>query len=257
MIRLEIQGSVAEIVLDAPERRNALSDDALAELGAAYREAETAGVRALLVRGEGPAFCAGRDLRGVDPTTDDVMDYLDGRLTPLMRQIASFPAPTFAAVQGACLGVGLGLALAHDVVYVASSGRVGSPFARLGAALDSGGHHLFVERLGSHRALDLIYTGDLMSGDEAVRAGLFSRTVPDDELLAFAREQVARVATGPAAAYRASKDLVSRIRDERLNLWQVLEREAVLQTELATTADYREGLAAFAEKRPPVFMERP
>ena len=88
--------------------------------------------------------------------------------------MAAFPAPTFAVAHGACLGVGLGLLIATDVVYVADTAKIGSPFANLGATLDSGGHALFFERLGAHRTLDLIYTGRLMTGAEAVAAGLFS-----------------------------------------------------------------------------------
>ena len=146
MIELSITGDVAEVVLNAPEKLNALSLRALGEMDAAYRSAEEAGVRALVLRSEGRAFCAGRDIAGVDPLTDDVPQYLAGVET-LMRRIAGFPAPTFAAVHGACLGVGLGLAIATDVVYVADDAKIGSPFASLGAMLDSGGHALLYERL--------------------------------------------------------------------------------------------------------------
>ena len=134
MIELSITGDVAEVVLNAPEKLNALSLRALGEMDAAYRSAEEAGVRALVLRSEGRAFCAGRDIAGVDPLTDDVPQYLAGVET-LMRRIAGFPAPTFAAVHGACLGVGLGLAIATDVVYVADDAKIGSPFASLGAML--------------------------------------------------------------------------------------------------------------------------
>lgn len=250
MIELAVDGSVAEIALAAPERRNALPRAALDELDAAYAEAEASGVRALVLRGEGRAFCAGRDIAGVDPATDDVPDYL-GAVERVMRRIAAFPAPTFAAVQGACLGVGLGLAIATDVVYVADTAKIGSPFAGLGAMPDSGAHALLYERVGAHRALDLVYTGDLLTGAEAVAAGLFSRALPADELLAVTRERAARVASGPTAAFLASKRLVSRLRDERL--WDAVADETIGQTALADTADYREGFAAFQEKRPPRF----
>src|SRR5699024_12813082 len=91
--------------------------------------------------------------------------------------MAEFPAPTFAAVQGACLGVGLGLAIATDVVYVANNAKIGSPFVNLGATLDSGGHALFTVRLGDHRTLDLIYSATLMSRQDAVQQRIFSRAV--------------------------------------------------------------------------------
>src|SRR5690606_29018303 len=141
-----------------------LDADALRELRQAYLDAEDAGVRALVLRGEGRAFCAGRDISGVDPRTDDVLGDVDGLVKPLMTTMSEFPAPTFAVAHGACLGVGLGLLIASDIVYVAESAKIGSPFAKLGATLDSGGHALFVERLGAHRTLDLIVTGRLMSG---------------------------------------------------------------------------------------------
>ena len=179
MIELTVNDGVAEITLDAPEKLNALDPAALAELDDAYQRAEHADVRALVLRGEGRAFCAGRDISHVDPAPDDVLGYLGHLVTPLLKRMSRFPAPTFAVAHGACLGVGLGLLIATDVVYVAESARIGSPFAKLGATLDSGGHALFYERLGAHRTLDLIYTGRLMSGAEAVASGLFSRVFPD------------------------------------------------------------------------------
>lgn len=93
------------------------------------------------------------------------------------------PYTTFAAVHGACLGVGLGIALACDVTIAADSARLGSPFARIGAVLDSGGHHHLVHRFGEHRALELIYTGRLLNGTEATEWDLVNRAVPEDELL--------------------------------------------------------------------------
>ncbi|NJC23348.1 enoyl-CoA hydratase/carnithine racemase [Arthrobacter pigmenti] len=257
MIDLTIENNVAEIVLNAPEKLNALNEDAVAELSRAYDDAASAAaegrVRALLLRGEGRAFCAGRDIAGVEPETDDAVAYLDGLVTPLLKKMAGFPAPTFAAAHGACLGVGLGLLIATDVVYVADSAKIGSPFAKLGATLDSGGHWLFTERLGAHRTLDLIYTADLMSGADAVAGGLFSRVFPADELLDSTRSTVGRVASGATGAFRASKGLVASIRDRRLGLWDAVSEENTAQGELCGSEDYAEGFRAFQEKRTPVF----
>lgn len=257
MIELSIQDDVAEVVLNAPRKMNALDPAALQELSEAYRQAADAQVRALLLRGEGRGFCAGRDISEVDPATDDALGYLEGEVTPVLRQMAEFPAPTFAAVQGACLGVGLGLAIATDVVYVAEDAKIGSPFANLGATLDSGGHALFTERLGAHRTLDLIYTAELMSGAEAVGSGLFSRAVPRGQLLAFTRERVRRASQGATSAFLASRRLVARIRDERIGLWESVAAENRTQGELCSTDDYAEGFAAFQAKRPPRFTGRP
>jgi enoyl-CoA hydratase/carnithine racemase len=248
MISLDISGGVAEITLNAPEKLNSLDLAGIEELDAAFRDA--AGARAVLLRGEGRAFCAGRDISGVDPATDDVPGYL-GATEALMRRIAGFPAPTFAAVQGACLGVGLGLAIATDVVYVADDAKLGSPFAGLGAVLDSGGHALLFERLGAHRAFDLIYTGELISGKDAVSAGLFSRSMPAGEVLEFARERAARAAAGPTQAFLASKRVIARLRDARL--WDAVHAETHEQEGLRHTRDYAEGFASFREKRRPEF----
>lgn len=255
MIELTVRDGLAEIVLNAPEKLNALDLEALGDVAEAFREAAAADVRALILRGEGRAFCAGRDIAGVDPATDDVAGYLDV-LQALLQRIAAFPAPTFAAVQGACLGVGLGLAIATDVVYVAEDAKLGSPFAHLGALLDSGGHALLYERLGAHRTFDLIYTAELMSGADAVVSGLFSRAVPRDELTEFTRERARRAALGPTQAFLASKQVIARLRDERIGLWEAVEAENRCQAALRDTSDYREGFAAFTAKRTPDFRGR-
>lgn len=253
MIDLTIDGGVAELVLNAPKKLNSLDESALAEIDAAYQEAGAAGARALVLRGEGRGFCAGRDISAVTPETDDVLGYLGDKVTPLLRRMADFPAPTFAAVHGPCLGVGLGLAIATDVVYVAENAKIGSPFASLGATLDSGGHALFVERLGAHRTLDLIYTAELISGAEAVAGGLFSRSMPAEELVDFTREKAQRAASGATLAFRESKKLVAQIRDQRLGLWESLDHENRAQAALCASDDYAEGFAAFQAKRTPEF----
>lgn len=247
---------LATITLQRPGALNALDEQALRDLDAAYRRAEDDGARAVLLQGEGRAFCAGRDIAGVGPRTDDVPGYLNDLLAPLLQRIAAFPAPTFAAAQGACLGVGLGLLIATDVVYVADDAKIGSPFAALGAMLDSGGHAFLLERLGAHRSLDLIYSGHLLSGAEAVASGLFSQRMPGDELASRTRAAALAAASGPTAAFLESKRLLWRLRTERLGFWDALEAESRAQARLSGTEDYREGFAAFAEKRAPVFRGR-
>ena len=253
VIDFSVADGVAEIVLNDPSRLNALDEAALADLGAAFDRAEKESARAVILRGEGRAFCAGRDISNVTPATDDAVAYLDSLVTPLLRRIDNFPAPTFAVATGACLGVGLGLLIACDVVYVADTARIGSPFANLGATLDSGGHALFFERLGAHRTLDLIYTAELMTGTEAVQLGLFSRVMPEGEVLEFTRERAHRVARGATGAFLASKKLVHKLRDDRVGLWTSMAAENIVQGELCSSADYAEGFAAFQEKRRPIF----
>jgi 2-(1,2-epoxy-1,2-dihydrophenyl)acetyl-CoA isomerase len=258
MIELSVADGVAEIVLNAPEKLNALDPSGIAELSDAYaqagRMAQAGEIRALVLRGEGRAFCAGRDISGVDPRDDDVLGYLGGLVQPLLERMAAFPAPTFAVAHGACLGVGLGLLI--DIVYVADNAKIGSPFANLGATLDSGGHALFVERLGAHRTMDLIVTGRLMSGTEAVASGLFSQVFPADEVTDATRRAAAAAASGATRAFVASKALVASLRDNRLGLWQSMDEENRAQAALCDTSDYREGFAAFQEKRKPVFTGR-
>ncbi|MEO6826068.1 MAG: enoyl-CoA hydratase/isomerase family protein [Microbacteriaceae bacterium] len=256
MIELGIAEDVATVVLNAPERLNALDAAAVHDLDTAFGDAEAAGVRALVLRGEGRAFCAGRDISHIDPAVDDVSGFLHGMVTPLLQRMSAFPAPTFAAAHGACLGVGLGLLIATDVVFVADTAKIGSPFANLGATLDSGGHALFYERLGAHRTLDLIYSGRMMSGTEAVTSGLFSRVVPAAELLTTTMDAAAHAARGATAAFLASKELIRQLRDERLGLWQSMAHENAAQAALCDTADYREGFSAFQHKRAPRFTGR-
>lgn len=253
MIDLHFEDGLAEVVLNNPQALNSLTEADLQEISDVYTEAAERGARALLLRGEGRGFCAGRNIRGLDPRDDDATDYLANKVTPVLKQMSTFPAPTFAAVHGACLGVGLGLAIATDIVYVAEDATVGSPFANLGATLDSGGHSLFVERLGAHRTMDLIVTGDMMTGAEAVAAGLFSRALPAEELVEFTRDKARRAATGATRAFLTSRELVQDIRDNRRGLWESVADENVAQGQLCSSDDYLEGFAAFNEKRKPVF----
>ncbi|MFZ1888856.1 MAG: enoyl-CoA hydratase-related protein [Candidatus Binataceae bacterium] len=252
-VDLRITGSVAEIVLNRPDKLNAVNDAMAAELGEVLDGAEREGVRAMLLRGEGAGFCAGRDLADAAPGNEDGEEILERVANPLIKRLALFPAPTFAAVHGACLGLGLGLALGCDVVYIADDAKIGSPFARIGAVLDSGGHSFFVSRLGTHRALELIYTGRLLSGAEAAAWGLVNVSMPKDKVLEHARAVAAQVANGPTAAFMESRRIVRRIDEEGLGLLAVLKCEARAQGVAGRTGDYKEGIGAFQQKRAPKF----
>jgi enoyl-CoA hydratase/carnithine racemase len=253
-VKLSIEGGVGEIVLDRPDKMNALNAAMIAELNSSLDLAESKRVRALLIRGEGPAFSAGRDLGDADEGNEDAEAIIEAQFNPLAKRIATFPAPTFAAVQGACLGAGLGIALACDVVYIADDAKIGSPFARIGAVLDSGGHSYFVNRLGTHRALELIYTGRLLSGIEAAAWGLVNQSMPKEALVAHTRKVAAQVASGPTIAFMESKRIVRRIDEEGLGLFAVLKLEAQAQGVASRTEDYKEGFGAFKGKRAPKFQ---
>lgn len=246
---LSVEGALGELVLNRPDKLNAMDDAMVALLLSLLDDAEAAGARALLVRGEGRAFCAGRDLSAANPLDEDGERILADIFNPLMRRVAEFPAPTFAAVHGACLGTGLGLAMACDVVYAADDARIGSPFARIGAVLDSGSHAAFAQRIGAHRALELVYTGVMLDGTQAAEWGLVNRSMGRAELLRRTRAVARQVAAGPTAAFLESKRLVRAIVDGGLSYLDVLAAEAAAQGRASRTRDYREGILAFQEKR--------
>jgi 2-(1,2-epoxy-1,2-dihydrophenyl)acetyl-CoA isomerase len=255
-VRLSVEDGVAELVLDRPDKMNAMNVAMVRALIESLDAAETAGARALLVRGEGRAFCSGRDLSEADPLHEDGEAILRDLVNPLMARMSGLAMPTIAAVHGACLGTGLGLALACDIAYAADDARIGSPFARIGAVLDSGAHAAFVSRVGPHRALELVYTGRLLSGREAAEWGLVNRSVAAADLVRRTREMARTVAQGPTAAFLESKRIVRRIQDESPALADLLAAEAAAQGRASRTHDYQDGISAFQEKRRPAFTGR-
>lgn len=250
---MELLDGLAEVVLNRPEKINALDEPTVKMLLGALDEAEAQGCRGMLIRGEGRGFCAGRDLGDADPLTEDAEAILRQQFNPLIARVAGFPAPTFAAVHGACLGAGLGLALACDVVYVADDARLGSPFAKLGAVPDSGAHYFLAGRIGVHRALELIYSGRLITGREAADIGLVNKSMGRAVLVERTRHVVRQVAGGPTVAFLASKRILSRLSTEDLGLSDVLAAEAGAQGAVSRTADYVEGISAFRQRRSPRF----
>jgi enoyl-CoA hydratase/carnithine racemase len=250
-VTVNVADGVGEIALDRPEVLNSLDASTVAEMHHALDTASDA--RVLLFRGEGRGFSAGRDLSGAEPLTEDATAILRDLFNPLIARIAQWPMPTIAAVHGPCLGVGFGIAMACDLVYCAEKTRIGSPFANIGAVLDSGGHAALLERVGPHRALELIYTGRLLDGAQAAAMGLVNGVLADDALLTETRGIARKIADGPVGAFTQSKRLLRRVRDERLSFADVLDAEAVAQGEVAGTAEYVEGMTAFLEKRTPVF----
>jgi 2-(1,2-epoxy-1,2-dihydrophenyl)acetyl-CoA isomerase len=252
-VLLTIDGDVAEIVLNRPDKMNAMNLAMVHDLVESIDQASAGGARALLFRGEGRAFCSGRDLADADPLHEDGQAILRDIFNPLIERVADLPMPTIAAVHGACLGTGLGLALACDVVYAADDARIGSPFARIGAVLDSGAHAALVTRIGPHRALELIYTGRLLSGREAAEWGLVNRSVAGADLVRRTRELATSIARGPTGAFLESKRIVRMLIDEQISFKELLDAEAAAQGRASRTHDYQDGIAAFQEKRRPSF----
>jgi 2-(1,2-epoxy-1,2-dihydrophenyl)acetyl-CoA isomerase len=253
-IRVIRGDGLVEIVLNRPDKLNSINRRMIEELRATLDQDAAAQSRAVLLRGEGRAFSAGRDLSEADPEHEDATEVLRKEFAPLLMRIYEFPAPTIAAVQGACMGAGLGLAFACDIVIAADDAQISSPFGRLGAVLDSGGHFHFAHLLGRHLALELIYTGRRLSGREAAERGLVNRSVPPAELTDNARKIAQEIAAGPTEAYRISKRVLLGTLGRAYA--DVLEAEAVAQGEASRTGDYQEGMRAFKEKRAPVFRGR-
>ncbi|MGD9941990.1 MAG: enoyl-CoA hydratase/isomerase family protein [Burkholderiaceae bacterium] len=242
---------VLELRLDRPDKMNAVTPGMVAALRSAIDAAAVdAAVRCVLLTAAGRAFCAGRDLSGASGG-EDAERILAREMNPVVAALFALPKPTVAAVNGAAMGFGLGLALACDVVYAGASARFGVPFARLGAALDSGGHWLLPRRLPPGRVLEMIFSAEPVDGATAERIGLAERCLPDESLREQARRFAQRCADGPAHAFARQKALLRSA--PTLGLDEVLAAEARLQGELAQTADYREGIEAFQQRRAPVF----
>lgn len=252
MITVTTDGDVREITLARPDRLNAINQVMIAELHQAFDAAASA--RAVLLCGAGRAFSAGRDLAEASPATEDAAAVLREQVGPLLSHLYELPMPTIAAVQGACLGAGLGLAFACDMVVVAEDAMIASPFGRLGAVLDSGGHHHFARLIGRHRALELIYTGRRLTGAEAAAWGLVNRAVPLADLLTETRTLAQQIAAGPTAAFRISKRIIRE--GDQAGFRAALAAEADAQGEASRTRDYQAGMAAFREKRQPIFEGR-
>lgn len=250
-----VSEGIAEVHLDRPDKLNSLDEAMVADFHAALDGVGDA--RVVLVTAAGRAFSAGRDLSDAEPLTEDAEAILRDTFNPLLSRIAELDVPTIAAVQGACLGVGFGIAFACDIVLAAADAKIGSPFAKIGAVLDSGAHRYLVERLGPHRALELIYTGRLLSGEQAAAIGLVNASVPAEELADAARAMAAGIAGGPTAAFTESKRIVRQIAGGGLSsLADVLAAEGAAQGRIARSADYAEGITAFQERRAATFQGR-
>ena len=251
-LRVQESGDgITRIVISRPHVRNSLRTDDMRALGDLVR-ATAERARCIVITGEGGSFCAGRDLSEADPEHDDTLALLRDSIHPTIAAVHDCPVPTIAAVDGPALGFGFGLALACDLTVVADDAKLGSPFRNIGCVPDSGAHWFMAQRIGRHRALELIYTGTLLSGRESARIGLVNRSVAG-AMLADTVDALARtVAAGPPLAFRASKNVLAR----QASLADALELEAHAQAAALRTADGIEGIRAFQQKRTPRFTGR-
>ena len=249
-------GAAVKIALNRPDRMNAWSDGLSQDLLTVLREvAADETVRAVMLTGNGRAFCSGADLK--DGADDAVAGKLDTYTTltrwyhPIVTTIREMPKPVLTAVNGPAAGAGLSLALAGDLVVAAESAYFMLAFVGIGLVPD-GGASLFVpSRVGFARAAEMAMLGERVSASKAVDWGLINSAWPDAEFAAKAGALLARLAAGPTRSYAGSK--------RELNHWMYdrmaahLELEASIQGELAASADFVEGVSAFLQKRPPEF----
>jgi 2-(1,2-epoxy-1,2-dihydrophenyl)acetyl-CoA isomerase len=251
-------GGVLTITLNRPEALNALNRPLMEQFRAALAAAaHDKDVRALIVTGAGRGFCAGADLLEA-PTSrpasrgQGISDSMTSHFNPLARDIAQFPKPTVAAVNGTAAGGGVGIALACDIVIAALSAKFIQVFApQLGLVPDMGCSWHLPRLVGAARAKGLALLGDRLSAADAETWGLIWQCVADAELAARAKEIAGKLAGGPTKGLVATRDVLAAAMDNDLVAQLDLERR--VQHEMGNTADFAEGVAAFAQKRAPQF----
>jgi 2-(1,2-epoxy-1,2-dihydrophenyl)acetyl-CoA isomerase len=257
-IQLTVEDSVANVTLNRPERLNAWNQKFGEELrDALLKDAADPSVRAVLITGAGRGFSSGADLKDMleqamsGAPVPDVGELLRERYHPIITGIRELPKPVVAAVNGPAVGIGCSLALACDLIWAAESAVFGLAFVNIGLVPDGGSTFLVPAAVGKARAHEMALLGQPITAEQALEWGLINRVVPDDKLMEEAGELAKRLAAGPTRSYanskRALNNSILKIMGEQLDL------EAQIQSEMAGTADFTEGVQAFVEKRDPVF----
>ena len=250
---------VGTITLNRPEARNALTWGMYAELERLVREAPATGARCLVVTGADPAFCSGDDVRqvmggGAEGKAPLTTAERTPRLTPAADALLHCDLPVVAAVNGAAVGWGMELALMADIRVASERAKFGELFVLRGLVSDVAGIGRLAQLVGRERAAELLFTGDVIDAAAAHSAGLVSRVVAHDDLVPTAHALAARIAANPPLAVQQLKVGLRRALDpdwNDLGTWV-----STTLASLFTTADHREGVRAFLEKRPPVFEGR-
>ena len=252
-LRVDVDGPVATITLDRPEALNALTVPVKVALREALeRLAVDRAVRAVILTGAGRAFCAGQDLAERDGPDAAPLDVeLRERYNPIILALRSMGQPVIAAINGVAAGAGASIAFACDLRVAAEDASFVLAFGRIGLVPDSGATWFLPRLIGQARAAEVVLVGDAIPADEALRIGLVSRVVPNDELLAEARAMADRIAAGAPMAVALTKGALERA--ATIDLETALEGEAKLQGIAGASADHAEGLAAFRDKRAPRF----
>jgi 2-(1,2-epoxy-1,2-dihydrophenyl)acetyl-CoA isomerase len=251
-IILQQSDGVARITLNRPDRLNSFTAAMHAELRDAL--ANLGDARIIVLTGAGRGFCAGQDLndRAVAPgEAVDLGETVEASWNPLIRTLTSFPQPVIARVNGVAAGAGANIALACDVVIAAKSAKFIQSFSAIGLIPDSGGTWALPRLVGQARALGLAMTGEPLPAEKAAEWGMIWKAVDDDALDAEVDAVATKLASLPPLGLAAIKDMIRS--SWQYSLDEELERQAGAMRRLGFTADYREGVAAFLEKRPAKF----
>lgn len=254
---LDISGAIATITLNRPDKRNAISANMIAELQTTLDEIERSHARVVILTGAGKAFCSGMDLEmlaAIAQQSPAENQEDSRRLAKLFRRIWSFPRPLIAAVNGAALAGGCGIATLCDFTLAVPEAKFGYTEVKIGflPALVS----VFLTRqIGEKRARDLLLTGRIMEAAEAKEMGLVNEIVPAEKLLARAKELAdLLISASPASLSRAKRLMTSAA---AAGVDADLERAVMENARIRRTADFKEGLASFLEKRKPVWQGKP
>ena len=255
-IQTTFEGAVATVTLNRPERMNALTKEMREELIEAFQSLRfNNDVRAVILTGAGPNFCAGADIdRMAEEDLRARRDRLQGLSQTYMRILHGLEKPVVCAVRGHAVGIGMSLVLGCDIVLASDNARFGQTFRRIGLAPDGGGIWYLARRLPMNIAKELVFTGRVFDAAEGQRLGLINHVIPDAELMERAKAMAADLAEGPTFALGLSKKLFNVAAGPSLE--DYLEYEAFVQPTLGMSHDHQEGIAAFKEKRKPKFKGR-
>src|SRR6266436_2621692 len=250
-LHLEFSGEVATITLNRPEKRNAISPEMISELLTAFNEVEASPARVLILTGAGKAFCSGMDLDALKAlATQSPAEQLEDarRLAKMCRRIWSFPKPTIAAVNGHAIAGGCGIATLCDFTLAVPEATFGYPEVRIGF-LPANVSVFLMRQIAEKHARDLLLTGRTIDAVEARRIGLITQIVPSAELMAAAQTLAATLlASSPTSLLKTKKLLYDFAAPE---VDRELELAIAESAQIRSTADFREGLASFLEKRAP------
>ena len=245
---------VVTLILNRPEKKNAMNAAMFNELLAVFREIDASTTdRVLVITGAGDAFCSGADLgeRGAD--TRHALARLHW-VADVALSLHRIPKPVIAKVNGVAAGAGMNLALGADLVVASETARFSEIFARRGLSIDFGGSWLLPRLIGMHRAKELAFFADIISAKEAGELGLVNRVLPPGELDAFVTDWADRLAAGPPIALALTKRLLTNSFSATMD--EALEAEGMSQSVNTSTEDTAEAIRAFLEKREPRFKGR-